>query len=103
MTLFALIIGIILIGMLADAAVSKNRDGKIRLSRGWYLILGLGLILPSMGAPFALLHELQNPNLNVQTFSLPLTICFLLGVYLIIRFFSTKHPTGEQVPSGNPR
>ena len=101
MVLFGIIIGMILLGMSADAAISKSRNGKVVLSRGWYLILGLALVVPSLGAPVALLQELNNPNPNVQTFSATLTVCFLLGFYLILRFFSTKLQKAERGSGGN--
>jgi hypothetical protein len=87
---FFLIIGIILLGIFADAAISKVRNGEVRLSRGWYIILGLALAFPTMGYPFALYKEIQNPNPNIQTPSIPFTIAFFLGCYLIFRFFQTK-------------
>jgi len=100
MALFGLIIGIILFGIVIDATISKARKGKVNLSRGWYLILGLPLTLLSMGAPPALLHELRNPNPNEQTFSIPLTICFALGCYLILRFFIAKRTKDVEQDSG---
>lgn len=101
MALFGIIIGIILFGMVTDAAVSKARKGKVVLSRGWYLILGLALALPSMGSPLALIRELRNPNPNVQTFAMPLTICFALGCYLILRFLMIKKSEAEQDRGAN--
>jgi hypothetical protein len=101
MVSFGLIIGIILFGMVIDATISKARKGKVNLSRGWYLILGLPLTLLSMGAPLALLHELRNPNPNIQTFSISLTVCFALGCYLILRFFIAKRTKAEQDIGGN--
>ncbi len=101
MTLFGLIIGIILFGMVADGAISKARNGRVNLSRGWYLILGLALVIPTIGAPFALIEEMQNPNPNVQTFSLPLAFCFALGCYLIVRFLLTKGTKAEQARGAN--
>ena len=86
----SLIIGIILFGMIVDAAISKARYGKVNLSRGWYLILGLALAVPLMGQPLLLFREFQNPNPNAQTLSLPLTLCFAFGCYLILRFCMTK-------------
>ena len=90
MSLTSLIIGIIVFGMIIDAAISKVRNGRVNLSREWYLILGLALAVPSMGATLALFREFQTPNPSVQTFSLPLTLCFALGCYLILRFCMTK-------------
>ena len=101
MALFGIIIGIILFGMVADAAISKARKGKVVLSRGWYLILGLTLALPSMGSPLALIQELKNPNPNIQTFSLPLAICFVLGCYLILRFVMSRKSKAEQDRGAN--
>jgi phosphotransferase system glucose/maltose/N-acetylglucosamine-specific IIC component len=101
MALFGIIIGIIFFGMITDAAISKARKGRVVLSRGWYLILGLALALPSVGSPLALIQELKNPNPNVQTLSLPLTICFAIGCYLILRFFMTKKSKAEQNRGAN--
>ena len=86
MNAFALLVGIVLAGISVTAAVSLGKTGRLELSRFWYLALGLVLMLPTMGQPFALLREIQNPNPRIHTCSLPLTLAWGLGLYLVVRF-----------------
>ena len=90
MNAFAVIVGIALAGIAAQAAVSLHTTGRLELSRFWYLALGLSLMLPTMGYPAALLHELQNPNPRIHTFNLPLTVAWSLGLYLVVRFAMSR-------------
>lgn len=90
MILLGILIGIIVLGLAAQAALDKIRGQNVSLSRSWYLILGLALTIPTAFAPMALLRELRNPHPDIQTFSVPLTIAFGLGIYLLLRFFATR-------------
>ena len=83
---FALLVGIVLAGVAVQVAVSRTKTGRLELSRFWYLALGLVLMLPTMGYPFALLREIQNPNPRIHTFNLPLTLAWGVGLYLVVRF-----------------
>jgi hypothetical protein len=86
MNAFAVLVGIGLVGIAVQAAVSLYSTGRLELSRFWYLALGLALMLPTMGYPLALLHEIRNPNPRIHTFNLPLTLAWGLGLYLVVRF-----------------
>ena len=90
MKAFALLVGIGLVGIAVQAAVSLYSTGRLELSRVWYLALGLVLMLPTMGYPLALLHEIQNPNPRVHTFNLPLTLTWGLGLYFVVRFMMSR-------------
>jgi len=96
MNAFALLIGIVLAGIAVKAAVSLGKTGRLELSRFWYLALGLVLMLPTMGYPFALLREIQNLNPRIHTFNLPLTLAWGLGLYLVVRF-GISRPSKAQV------
>ena len=98
MNAFALLVGIVLAGIAVQAAVSLGKTGRLELSRFWYLALGLVLMLPTMGYPFALLREIQNPNPRIHTFNLPLTLAWGLGLYLVVRF-AISRPSKAQVVS----
>jgi hypothetical protein len=74
----------------AMAAVSLRKTGRSELSRFWYLALSLVLMIPTMGYPFALLHEIQNPNPQIHTFNLPLTLACGLGLYVVVRFAMSR-------------
>ncbi|MEI6257050.1 MAG: hypothetical protein WCQ77_10450, partial [Planctomycetota bacterium] len=93
---FALLVGIVLAGISVKAAVSLGKTGRLELSRFWYLALGLVLMLPTMGQPFALLREIQNPNPRIHAFNLPLTLAWGLGLYLVVRF-GISRPSKAQV------
>jgi len=93
---FALLVGIVLAGISVKAAVSLGKTGRLELSRFWYLALGLVLMLPTMGQPFALLREIQNPNPRIHAFNLPLTLAWGLGLYLVVRF-AISRPSKAQV------
>lgn len=70
MNAFAVIIGIALAGIAAQAAVSLHTTGRLELSRFWYLALGLTLMLPPMGypaAPASRTSESKSPNSHVQS------------------------------------
>jgi hypothetical protein len=90
MNAFALIVGIVLAGIAAQAVAVVVRTGRLELSRFWYLALGLVLMLPTMGYPLALVREIQNPNPRIHTFNLPLTLAWVLGLYMVIRFVMSK-------------
>lgn len=90
MDVFALLVGIVLAGIAVQAAVSLRKTGRPELSRVWYLALGLVLMVPTMGYPFALLREIQNPNPRIHTFNLPLTLACGLGLYLVFRFAMSR-------------
>ena len=90
MNAFALLVGIVLAGIAAQAVALVVRTGRLELSRLWYLALGLVLMLPTMGYPLALVREIQNPNPRIHTFNLPLTLAWVLGLYLVIRFVMSK-------------
>jgi hypothetical protein len=96
MNAFALLVGIVLVGIAVQAAVSLRKTGRLDLSRIWYLALGLVLMLPTMSYPFALLREIQNPNPRIHTFNLPLTLAWGLGLYLVVRFVMNR-PSRAQV------
>jgi ABC-type amino acid transport system permease subunit len=90
MNTLALLVGVVLVGLAAQAAVSRYRDGRMDLSRFWYLALGLALMIPTMAYPAALLREIQNPNPRIHTFNLPLTLAWGLGLYLVVRFAMSR-------------
>ncbi len=96
MNAFAVLVGIGLVAIAAQAAVSLYSTGRLELSRFWYLALGLALMLPTMGYPLALLHEIQNPNPRIHTFNLPLTLAWGLGLYLVVRF-AVSRPSEARV------
>ena len=75
-----------LAGIAVHTAVSLGKTGRLELPRFWCLALGLVLMLPTMSYPFALLREIQNPNPQIHTFNLPLTLVWGLGLYLVVRF-----------------
>ncbi len=90
MNAFALLVGIVLAGIAVQVAVGLRKTGRLELSRFWYLALGLVLMIPTMGYPLALLHEIQNPNPRVHTFNLPLTLAWGLGLYFVVRFIMSR-------------
>jgi hypothetical protein len=89
MNAFALLVGIVLVGIAAQAVAVVVRTGRLELSRFWYLALGLVLMLPTMSYPLALVREIQNPNPRIDAFNLPLTLAWVLGLYLVIRFVTS--------------
>lgn len=99
MSLFALLIGVIVLGMIVQAIVSKIQSGKVSLSRSWDLILGLALVLPTATASLAILRGANNPRPGIQTFSGPLILAFGLGICLLLRFVLTRSPrsTAQEV------
>ena len=90
MNAFALLVGIVLAGIAVQAVAVVVRTGRLELSRFWYLAVGLVLMLPTMGYPLAFVREIQNPNPRIHKFNLPLTLAWVLGLYLVIRFVMSK-------------
>jgi hypothetical protein len=90
MNAFALLVRILLAGVAVQAVATVVRTGRLELSRFWYLAIGLVLMLPTMDYPLALVRAMQNPNPRIQTFNLPLTLAWVLGLYLVIRFVMSK-------------
>jgi len=96
LNVLAILLGIVLAGIVVQAAISLHQTGRPGLSRFWHLALGLVLMLPTMDYPFALLREIQNPNPRIHTFNLPLTLAWGLGLSLALRF-ATGRPRKAQV------
>ena len=98
MLLFPVVIGVIVFGAIIEAVISYFRTGRPSISRVWYLVLGLALTVLSISGPFDLCREISHPNPGVHTVSLPLTIAFALGVYLLIRFRVGKSSSAKRDP-----
>ena len=90
MNAFALLVRILLAGVAVQAVATVVCTGRLELSRFWYLAIGLVLMLPTMDYPLALVRAMQNPNPRIHTFNLPLTLAWVLGLYLVIRFVMSK-------------
>lgn len=95
MSACGLLVGVVLACVAAQAAISLASAGRLELTRFWHLALGLVFMIPTMGYPAALWHEIQNPNPRIHTFNLPLTLAWGLGLYLVTRFFMSRQKTSR--------
>jgi hypothetical protein len=86
MIAYASILLVLVVGVSIVGIANRLIYGKFQVRSGWYLLLGLTLLLPFVDSPFLLARSLAHPNPNINEFLWLRTGFFCLGAYLTARY-----------------